>query len=335
MAAQPLPAALPLSGEPVAFRAIRGPEDAPALHTVHLGRQAADGIDPLSRAESFPSLDSLARSLAQAVEKGEAARWRVAEAGDAVAGYGRIADWPEADGTRVYLVSGWVLPKWRGRGIGTELLRWGEAAAREMAVGRPGERFEFAGNASATERDSAALLLDAGYRPAYTVLEMGFDPAFPLQSASMPHGIELRPVASEHLEPIARCVADAYRHEFAGGRYQEVFDPVEWARELAEPKYDHSLWQVAWAGDAVVGEVLSEVEGDGAEVFEVSVAPRWRRRGIARSLMIHALSVLRARGFERIRLSTVAEFPTQARDLYTGVGFRVLKEFPRYRKPPA
>jgi ribosomal protein S18 acetylase RimI-like enzyme len=232
-------------------------------------------------------------------------------------------------------VSGWVLPESRGRGIGTALLRWGEDLARELAAGRPGERFEFAGNASATERDSASLLLDAGYRPAYTVLEMGFDPAFRLPRVPLPDGIALRPVEPDHLEPIACCVADAYRHEFAGGRYQEVFDPSEWARELAAPKYDHRLWQVAWAGDEVVGEVLSEVADDGAEVFEVSVHPRWRRRGIARALMVHALRCLRKRGYERIRLGTVAEFPTRARDLYASVGFSVLKEFPRYRKQPA
>jgi hypothetical protein len=34
------------------------------------------------------------------------------------------------------------------------------------------------------------------------------------------------------------------------------------------------------------------------------------------------------------RLNTVAEFRTRARDLYYSQGFRVLKEFPRYRKSP-
>jgi len=33
-----------------------------------------------------------------------------------------------------------------------------------------------------------------------------------------------------------------------------------------------------------------------------------------------------------VRLHTVAEFPTRARDLYASLGFRVLKESPRYRK---
>jgi ribosomal protein S18 acetylase RimI-like enzyme len=42
---------------------------------------------------------------------------------------------------------------------------------------------------------------------------------------------------------------------------------------------------------------------------------------------------LRARGTDVIRLHTNADFRTRAKDMYHSVGFRVLKEFPRYRKP--
>ncbi len=38
-------------------------------------------------------------------------------------------------------------------------------------------------------------------------------------------------------------------------------------------------------------------------------------------------------GASTVRLSTVAEFRTRAKDLYHSVGFRLLKESPRYRKP--
>jgi mycothiol synthase len=92
---------------------------------------------------------------------------------------------------------------------------------------------------------------------------------------------------------------------------------------------------VAWEGDQVVGQVLSIIRNGRAEVFEVSVRPAWRRRGLARALLAQALLTLRGRGIEVIRLGTVYEFRTRARDLYRSVGFRVLKEFPRYRKPAA
>jgi mycothiol synthase len=84
----------------------------------------------------------------------------------------------------------------------------------------------------------------------------------------------------------------------------------------------------------VVGDAIPKIEGGRAFLYDVSVRPAWRRKGLARALLIRALWDLRGRGMEVIRLSTVAGFRTRARDLYTSVGFRLLKEFPRYRKTP-
>jgi ribosomal protein S18 acetylase RimI-like enzyme len=75
------------------------------------------------------------------------------------------------------------------------------------------------------------------------------------------------------------------------------------------------------------------VENGEAEIFEVSVRPAWRRRGLARGLLSLALRGVRERGIDVIRLRTSNEFRTRAQDLYRSVGFRVVKEFPRYRKP--
>jgi len=69
-------------------------------------------------------------------------------------------------------------------------------------------------------------------------------------------------------------------------------------------------------------------------MYDISVRPAWRRRGLARALLTRALADLYERGYEVIRLNTVAEFPTQAWRLYESVGFRVVKEYPRYRKSP-
>ncbi len=69
-------------------------------------------------------------------------------------------------------------------------------------------------------------------------------------------------------------------------------------------------------------------------IHEVSVRPAWRWRGLARALLSRALLDLRERGAAVIRLNIVAEFRTRASDLYRSVGFRALKEFPRYRKSP-
>ncbi len=321
--------------EGLSFRSIRGEEDTDALYAVHAGRIAHDKVDLLSTFEDWLSRDDLCTSLSQAVAGGQQNQWLVAQVNEQVVGYSQIEYWPEDDGTWVYLSLGWVLPEWRGQGIGTAMLHWCQDMARRFAATQhPGEKLEFAANASSTEQDTTALLLHEGYYAGYTVLEMGWDISAALPDPILPPGIAIRPVLPEHYPLITASIGEAYQNEYTDNRFQEVFDPVDYVARISAPRHDPTLWQVAWEGSQVVGQVLSLIEHDQAEVFEVSVRPVWRRQKLGRALLSRALYGLRERGVEVIRLHTVAEFRTRASDLYRSVGFRVLKEFPRYRKSP-
>ncbi len=317
------------------FRTIRGADDAPALHAVRLGCMAHDRVDHLSTSERVPTGEHLRMSLSQALAAGRRDWWLVAEISGQVVGYSLIECWPEGDGTWVYLSLGWVLPQWRSRGIGTAMLHWAEDTIRRLAAAQhPGAKIEFAANASGTELEATALLLHEGYHVGYTVLEMGLDSSTSVAVAALPVGLEVRPATPDHYVLIAESVREAYQHEYDAGRYNDEFnfDVNAYTAELSASRNDPLLWQVAWDGNLVVGQVLSRIENGGAEVFEVSVRPAWRRRGLARGLLSRSLYTLRARGVDVIRLHTNADFPTRAIDLYRSVGFRVLKEFPRYRK---
>ena len=65
---------------------------------------------------------------------------------------------------------------------------------------------------------------------------------------------------------------------------------------------------------------------------QVSVRPAWRRKGLARALVIRALRDMLERSEKMIWLDTYAEYQTRAVDLYLELGFYVAKEFRRYRK---
>ncbi len=328
----PLPDMPAVAG--LGFHPIRGEQDADALYAVRAGCAARDQIDPLSTLEGVPSREQIAEMLSNAVTEHRQDCWLVAQVDGQVIGYIRIINWREADGMWVYLAPGWVLPQWRDHGIGTALLRWTEERIRRLAaVEHPNEKAEFAGNASSTEPEAAALLQHEGYYVGYTALELRLDASTPLPAlTALPAGIEVRPAQPDHHALIAASIDEAYRNEYAAGRFGEDFDPVSYAADLGSSRHDPSLWQIAWEGDQIAGQVLTVIERGRAEMFEVSVRPAWRRRGLARALLLRALHGLRGRGVGEMRLHTNDEFPTRAQDLYRSVGFRLLKEFPRYRK---
>lgn len=313
------------------FRPLAGPSDADGLFEIHRLRAERDDVDPLSSVERPVTREGLVASLAALTAAG-AERTIVAEINGRAVGTNGFFDWPESDGTHVWLVTGWVIPEWRGRGLGTAMLRWSEGRIRAPAEATGG-RWEFAANASSTEPEATALLLDNGYTAAYTVLEMGLDWAEFAPAAAPPPGIVIRPGRVADAAPIARSVIEAYQDEYEGGRYAMDTDAEAEAADLGGEGHDPTLWRVAWDGEAVAGQVLPVIEGGRAEIFEVSVRPRWRRAGLGRALMSSALLELRERRVEVVRLHTLAEFKTRAVDLYESLGFRTLKAFPRYRKP--
>lgn len=315
------------------FRPPRGEADADALLDIRQACADADGYDPLSTVESLPTRQDLSAQLRGAT--GAPERFPLVEFNDEVIAYGRIFDWTEGDGMRVWLHVGWVRPAWRGKGIGTALLHELESRIRALAEGEGAPRWEFAANAGSHEVEATQLVRDNGYRPGYTLLEMALDwDVFAAAArAKWPAGFTLRPAAVEDTAAITRSVAEAYRDEYPANRYLELMDEAEYAADLAGPGFDRALFQVAWAGDEVAGQVIPLIERGRAEIYEVSVRPAYRRRGLARALLARALDDLRARDVAVVRLHTMAEFPTQAANLYRQLGFRVIREFPRYRKP--
>jgi len=323
------------------FRRPASNRDASALAAVHASRAACDAVDPLSIVENqdLPTGQRMHSALVQAEVEQRLDHWLVAEVSGQVVGYSLIESWHEADGRWVYLTRVWVRPEWRGNTIGKALLHWGENEARRLAdVEHPDESLELAGVASNTEPELAALLLEEGYTVGNTELEMELDPSAKVLEYLLPPGIEVRAALPEHILPIAESIAVSYRGEFPGNRFRkthsEVAGQAEWYGQLL---HDRALWKVAWHENQVVGQVLpvilrGSVVVDRAVIDEVSVRPAWRRKGLARALLTQAIIDLRSRSLAVIRLTTGAEFHTRARDLYTSLGFRVVKEFPSYRK---
>jgi len=326
-----MPKEIPLSDAPsirgLVFRPFGGPGDLRDFAAVRAACAVRDQVDNLSSVESVPTLTDLEERLVRSEGFDPARDVLVAEVEGRIIGYSSAMWWTETDGTWVYLTLGWVLPQWRGRGIGTAMLHWAQARLRDLAASHPTQGKAFlAANASETETDAAALLTNEGYRPAFCVIELGMDDLTGLRAAPLPRDFIIRPVVSADLLALHRSMDQAYLgHAFS------VSHPYEaWAAEQT----DLETWHVAW--DAATGEIAGQVQvvqfkGRG-EVAEVSVGAPYRGRGLGQALVSRALLALREQGIQEARIHTLAENPHQSWHLYEKVGFRVLKRFPRYRK---
>ena len=312
------------------FRHVSDARDAEALFSVHEQCADRDQTDRLSSIEHAPTQADLERWIVQAVQQGHSPDWLVAQINTEVVGYSRIVWWTETDGMWVYLTTGWVVPSWRGKGIGTAMLHWAETRIQELASEHPtNSHWEYASNATNTEVEATALLRENGYYAAYTVLDMELTDFSRVPQPTLPQGLELRPLTPQHY----RTAWNSIQASYAKGRYAE--DPTEerFRAYFEASEHDPALWQVAWDSDEVAGQVLCKIERGRGEVYEVSVRPQWRRCGLARGLLAYGLCALQEHGVNVVRLHTVSEFPTQAKNLYGSVGFHVRKAFPRYRKP--
>ena len=83
-----------------------------------------------------------------------------------------------------------------------------------------------------------------------------------LPEVALPDGVEFRPAREEDLRTIWRANVEAFRDHWGGF----AADDATFEEWLADPKFDPSLWVVAWDGDEIAGasvNTISEHENAG------------------------------------------------------------------------
>lgn len=329
-----------------AFRYYRGVGDIAAMLAVHAGCREADRVDPYSVCYRVPNMgaEDYARDVALSLGDGSGRNVLLAEADGSVVGHCRLEWWDEWDSERqaervAYLSRGWVLPEWRGRGIGTALLQWAEARSQEIHRERGEVLGEFATNASDGEQDSIRLLTEAGYRLRFLSPELAYDDFSTLLPRTVPEGFELWPMAPAHHREIARVIIEANLdpnltpEQFADWMAREEDRMTAMVAEC-----DPTLSWIGWQDGRIAGLHVCRRIGEIGDVANVAVRPACRMRGLARSLMFHCLHSMREQGLQGARLytgiGTDRDAPPEGPyKMYQGFGFRPLTFHNRYRKP--
>ncbi|UCF61422.1 MAG: GNAT family N-acetyltransferase [Anaerolineaceae bacterium] len=324
-----LPDAPDISG--MAFRNFRGEVDYPVMLAVIEGSKDVDGI------ERTDSLDDFKRAYSYLHNCDPYQDILIAEVDGEVIGYNRVF-WDKLDdGTRTYTLFGFMLPKWRRRGIGCAMFHYAERRLREIAAAHhdDGPKY-FQSWAADTEIGTTKLLESEDYSPVRYSFEMTRDLGEPIIEVPMPDGLEVRPVKKDHLWLIFEAMNEAFRDHW-GHRDATKEEFEQW---MKYPQFKPEHWKVAWDGDQVAGTVQNIINEDENEEYKrkrgytenIFVRRPWRKRGLARSLLTQSLSYLKCLGMTEAALGVDAENLSGALRLYESVGFQVVKRFTEYRK---
>jgi mycothiol synthase len=243
----------------------------------------------------------------------------------------------------MHMVGANVHPDHRRRGLGTAILHWLEARAREVAVEQghpsPAEAY-FQAFVYGKERARAALLERHGYRPVRFFYEMERPNLDDIQDAPLPAGLEVRPVRPEHM----RAIWDANLEAFSDHWGEPEMTDSDYQRFLTNPvEHQPDIWKVAWdkASNEVVGMVLGYINHAENATFNrkrgwtenICVRKPWRKLGVARALIAENLRELKARGMESAALGVDTDNPTGALRVYESMGFRAVDRETAYQKP--
>jgi GNAT superfamily N-acetyltransferase len=319
----------------VAFRPFRGTIDYPHFARIITASAKGEGNDRVETAEGIAS------GYAHLERCDPERDLLVAEVDGLPVAYTRVWWDQEDDGPRIYRSVCFLDPAFGGRGIGTAFLAWDEERLHEIAA-------EHGALPGATEKlleawcndanvAATSLIRDAGYEPITYAAEMVRPSVEDLPDHRLPAGLEIRPVTEEQLRAIWEADVEAFRDHWG------YVAPTEesYQQFLAFPHTDFSLWKIAWDDEGIAGQVRSFVNSAENEEHGrqrgwtefISTARRWRRRGVAKALIVESIRELAARGMTDVALGVHTENPNGAFDLYAGLGYEVVATWTTYRKP--
>lgn len=230
-------------------------------------------------------------------------------------------------------VYGGVHPQHRRRGLGTYLVLWGAAWARNHMDQAPADaQITVHHYVNLRNEQACALVETLGYAYAHTVYRMRIELEEPPPAPERIEGVRIRTFAPGHDERATyETVEDAFRD--IRGRPQDSFET--WLAKTENERHDPGLWYLAedeHSGE-LVGICLAWLYAGGSGwVGVVGVRRPWRRHGLGLTLLHTAFGEFYRRGEHVVELCVDAGSPTGAPHLYPRAGMHVSQRISLYRK---
>jgi mycothiol synthase len=212
--------------------------------------------------------------------------------------------------------------------VAARLLEAMETRARERGGDRPLRAVVFE-----PDRDAHSLFRRAGYRHIRSSYHMERILDEVPEPAVWPAGLRRRAfVPGADDERVYEAHMDAFADHWSFHR--QHYD--EWRHWGFQDGFDPALWLVVEDGPEIAACCLCRSfvpsDRDLGWVAVLGVRRQWRRRGLARALLLESFRELRARGRGRAGLGVDAENTTGAVSLYEGVGMHVARRSDTYEK---
>lgn len=228
-------------------------------------------------------------------------------------------------------IDGYVHPAHWGRGIGTALVRLGEARLRERVPLAPdGARVVISNGVMLNDEVAHRLLEGEGYRLVRGFWRMAIELDAEPQAPVWPAGITLRtlqPGRDEHA--VFECVEEAFQDHW--GHVPRSFE--QWITRTARSDFDPSLWLLAEAESGeLAGVALNARRPDCGWVNTLAVRRPWRRQGLGGALLRQAFVELWRRGERTVMLGVDAQSLTGATRLYEQAGMHVAAQYALFEK---
>jgi mycothiol synthase len=209
---------------------------------------------------------------------------------------------------------GVVHHRWKGTGLGAQMLERSEVAARAGGATR---MHQFALGADTA---AAALITAHGYRDVRHFFEMAIEQTEPPPPVDLP----VEAVREEDLQAFHAALDEAFQDHWEA--HSTAFDEW-WGRHNSNPNLDLSVWFLIRDGDEIAAVTRNEGNRNGGGyIGAIGVRRAWRGKGYAKALLLHSFRVFFERGMPRVTLGVDAENPTGATHLYERVGMHIEQE---------